>query len=26
MTSSTKTYHADYAIVGSGVAGLRAAI
>jgi L-aspartate oxidase len=26
MTSSPKTYHADYAVVGSGVAGLRAAI
>lgn len=26
MTSSNKTYHADYAVVGSGVAGLRAAI
>lgn len=26
MTLSHKTYHADYAVVGSGVAGLRAAI
>src|SRR5262245_51676550 len=26
MTSAPKTYHADYAVVGSGVAGLRAAI
>ena len=26
MTSSPKTYQADYAVVGSGVAGLRAAI
>src|SRR6201984_3314696 len=26
MTSSPNTYHADYAVVGSGVAGLRAAI
>ncbi len=26
MTHSHKTYHADYAVVGSGVAGLRAAI
>src|SRR5499433_295245 len=26
MTSGPKTYHADYAVVGSGVAGLRAAI
>jgi L-aspartate oxidase len=26
MTSSPTTYHADYAVVGSGVAGLRAAI
>jgi len=26
MTSSPKTYHADYAVVGSGIAGLRAAI
>ncbi|HXN00242.1 MAG TPA: L-aspartate oxidase [Candidatus Dormibacteraeota bacterium] len=26
MTLSRKTYHADYAVVGSGVAGLRAAI
>jgi L-aspartate oxidase len=26
MTSSPKTYRADYAVVGSGVAGLRAAI
>src|SRR6201987_5137287 len=26
MTSVPKTYHADYAVVGSGVAGLRAAI
>jgi L-aspartate oxidase len=26
MTNSTKTYHADYAVVGSGIAGLRAAI
>jgi L-aspartate oxidase len=26
MTLSLKTYHADYAVVGSGVAGLRAAI
>ncbi len=26
MTSSSKTYQADYAVVGSGVAGLRAAI
>jgi L-aspartate oxidase len=26
MTNSHKTYHADYAVVGSGIAGLRAAI
>jgi L-aspartate oxidase len=26
MTNSPKTYHADYAVVGSGIAGLRAAI
>ena len=26
MSSISKTYHADYAVVGSGVAGLRAAI
>jgi L-aspartate oxidase len=26
MNSVPKTYHADYAVVGSGVAGLRAAI
>src|SRR5215470_840979 len=26
MTSNPKTYYADYAVVGSGVAGLRAAI
>ncbi len=26
MTTSHKTYHADYAVVGSGIAGLRAAI
>src|SRR5579863_9704016 len=26
MTTSSKTYHADYVVVGSGVAGLRAAI
>src|SRR5580765_6938560 len=26
MTAVSKTYHADYAVVGSGVAGLRAAI
>src|SRR6516162_4035126 len=26
MNSISKTYHADYAVVGSGVAGLRAAI
>jgi len=26
MSSSSKTYHVDYAVVGSGVAGLRAAI
>ena len=26
MTASRKTHHADYAVVGSGVAGLRAAI
>jgi L-aspartate oxidase len=26
MTNSRKTYHADYAVVGSGIAGLRAAI
>jgi L-aspartate oxidase len=26
MTNSMKTYHADYAVVGSGIAGLRAAI
>src|SRR6201993_200773 len=26
MTSSPNTYHADYAVIGSGVAGLRAAI
>jgi L-aspartate oxidase len=26
MTTSPKTYHADYAVVGSGIAGLRAAI
>ena len=26
MSSVSKTYHADYAVVGSGVAGLRAAI
>jgi L-aspartate oxidase len=26
MTSSPKTYYADYAVVGSGIAGLRAAI
>src|ERR1700747_1557072 len=26
MTAPRKTYHADYAVVGSGVAGLRAAI
>jgi L-aspartate oxidase len=26
MTSTPNTYHADYAVVGSGVAGLRAAI
>src|SRR5262250_693339 len=26
MSSVPKTYHADYAVVGSGVAGLRAAI
>jgi L-aspartate oxidase len=26
MTNSTKTYHVDYVVVGSGIAGLRAAI
>ena len=26
MTNSTKTYHADYVVAGSGIAGLRAAI
>ncbi|HUL16697.1 MAG TPA: FAD-dependent oxidoreductase, partial [Terriglobales bacterium] len=26
MAASSKIYHADYAVVGSGVAGLRAAI
>lgn len=26
MTTSPKSYHADYAVVGSGIAGLRAAI
>jgi L-aspartate oxidase len=26
MANSSKTYHADYAVVGSGIAGLRAAI